>query len=46
MSLVCSVGVVLLHTWHSPWVTCIDDELACSCIHASYRMVGIGDVMV
>ena len=38
MSLVCIVSVVLLYTWHLPWVACTRDVMACSCIHASYRV--------
>jgi len=46
MSPTCSVSVVILHTWHSLWMACIGDKLACSCIHASYKVAGTGDVVV
>ena len=38
LSFVCHIRVVLLHTWHSSWVACTRDVMACSCICDSYKV--------
>ena len=46
MSLVCNASVVLLHTWHSPWVACTGGVMTYFCIRASYKVAHTGDIMV